>query len=61
LKLFGIERRRAMTKISSRTTMIVVVLLAVLGGTVACAQDKYSLKSPDGIEDEAFDRDGARH
>ena len=38
-----------MTKIPSRTTMINVVLLAIPGGTVVYAQDKYSLKSPDGM------------
>jgi hypothetical protein len=38
-----------MTKIPSRTTVIIAVLLAVLCGTAAYAQDKYSLKSPDGI------------
>ena len=36
-----------MTRIQS--SMIVIGVLAVLGGTAVYAQDKYSLKSPDGI------------
>ena len=31
------------------TVAITTVALAVLGGTAIYAQDKYSLKSPDGI------------
>jgi len=38
-----------MTKTPSRMIVILVVLLGVLGGTAIYAQDKYALKSPDGI------------
>ena len=38
-----------MTKHPSSIIVIIAVLLALLGNTAVYAQDKYSLKSPDGI------------
>jgi hypothetical protein len=38
-----------MTKMPSWMIVIIAVLLAVLGGTAVYAQDKYSLKTMDGI------------
>jgi len=38
-----------MTKDPSSIIVIIAVLLALLGNTAVYAQDKYSLKSPDGI------------
>src|SRR4029078_11878099 len=38
-----------MTRTPSSIIPIVALLLAILGGTAICAEDKYSLKSPSGI------------
>src|SRR5436190_15596348 len=38
-----------MTKNQSSIIVIIAVLLALLGNTAVYAQDKYSLKSPDGV------------
>src|SRR5207248_3536858 len=38
-----------MTKDPSSIIVIIAVLLALLGNTAVHAQDKYSLKSPDGV------------
>src|SRR5256885_16579882 len=38
-----------MTKNPSSIIVIIAVLLALLGNTAVHAQDKYSLKSPDGV------------
>jgi hypothetical protein len=45
-----IETRTAVERIAAFTMVLTAVaVLALLGGTVVCAQDKYSLKSPSGI------------
>ena len=46
-----------MTKNPSSIIVIIAVLLALLGNTAVYAQDKYSLKSPDGIAFSDFKED----